>query len=306
MATGKQSKLLILSDGKPGHLNQALALARYVGLPYEIVRVGFRNKLCKLFSYAADWLGVAASALFSTATIDNGGFRAVVSCGSETYYANKLLARKLGIPSVAVMLPRGYRLDFDLIIAQEHDSPPVMANVLTLPVNLCCVVPQNVFVPDSGKRYVAVVVGGPNDVYAFEPHSFSKVLDGIFQLFPDHHIVLTTSRRTPLEIEQITDRYPFAWKVIYSQNPVNPVPDFLAVSDYVFITADSTSMISEAVTFGTAKVEIIPLSCKGNVGKFGQLIAILKQKGALHVFDGTVGGADVKIDLAGLLKKVQV
>jgi hypothetical protein len=37
----------------------------------------------------------------------------VVSAGSETYYANKVLARRHGVPSVAIMLPRGYRLNFD-------------------------------------------------------------------------------------------------------------------------------------------------------------------------------------------------
>ena len=41
----------------------------------------------------------------------------------EVITGNKAVARRLGIPSVAVMLPRGYRFDFDLIIAQAHDDP---------------------------------------------------------------------------------------------------------------------------------------------------------------------------------------
>jgi len=301
----QERKYLILSDGKPGHVNQSIALARHLGRPFEIVGVHFRNRPVKLLSFLLDRVGVYTPSLLRWDPPE-GDFCAVVSAGSETYYANKVLARRRGVPSVAIMLPRGYRLDFDLIIAQEHDNPPVKKNILSLPVNLSRVEPQGVFRPRAGVRYVALVVGGPNPVFGFDRDQFRQALDAVFACFPGYRIVVTTSRRTPVGIEEEIDRYPFEEKIIYSRNPVNPIPDFLASCEYVFLTADSTSMISEAVTFGRARIEIIPLPTRKDPGKYDRMIGTLVELGCVHRFDGRPGTADRKIDLADMLGGITI
>ena len=295
-----EKKILILSDGKPGHVNQSIALARHLGRPFETVGVHFRNRPFKLLSYLLDRVGVYIPSLLRWDP-SGGDFCAVVSAGSETYYANKVLARRFGVPAVSIMLPRGYRFDFDWIIAQEHDRPPRKENILVLPVNLSRVEPRGVFRPRAGERYIAVVVGGPNPVFGFDRDRFRQALDSIFAGFPDFRIVVATSRRTPADIEEEIDRHPFEEKFIYSRDPVNPIPDFLASCEYVFLTADSTSMISEAVTFGRARIEIIPLPARNRPGKYGRMIGSLVELGCVHLFDGRPGTADRKIDLAGML-----
>jgi len=301
----QERKYLILSDGKPGHVNQSIALARHLGRPFEIVGVHFRNRPVKLLSFLLDRVGVYTPSLLRWDPPE-GDFCAVVSAGSETYYANKVLARRRGVPSVAIMLPRGYRLDFDLIIAQEHDNPPVKKNILSLPVNLSRVEPQGVFRPRAGVRYVALVVGGPNQAFGFDRDRFRQALDAVFASFPEFQIVVTTSRRTPADIEEEIDRHPFEEKIIYSRNPVNPIPDFLASCEYVFLTADSTSMISEAVTFGRARIEIIPLPTRKDPGKYDRMIGTLVELGCVHRFDGRPGTADRKIDLADMLGGITI
>jgi len=301
----QERKYLILSDGKPGHVNQSIALARHLGRPFEIVGVHFRNRPFKLLSFLLDRVGVYTPSLLRWDPPE-GDFCAVVSAGSETYYANKVLARRSGVPSVAIMLPRGYRLDFDLIIAQEHDNPPVKKNILSLPVNLSRVEPQGVFRPRAGVRYVALVVGGPNQAFGFDRDRFRQALDAVFASFPEFRIVVTTSRRTPADIEEEIDRHPFEEKIIYSRNPVNPIPDFLASCEYVFLTADSTSMISEAVTFGRARIEIIPLPTRKDPGKYDRMIGTLVELGCVHRFDGRPGTADRKIDLADMLGGITI
>ena len=305
MSGGSGKKILVLSDGKPGHVNQSIAFANLLGRPFETVGVRFRRRPFKLLSYLFDRVGVYLPSLLRWDPPE-GPFCAVVSAGSETYYANKVLARRLGVPSVAIMLPRGYRLDFDLIIAQEHDHPPVKENIRTLPVNLCHVEPRGVFRPREGERYVALVVGGPNPVYGYDRERFRETLDAVFSGFPGYRIVVTTSRRTPADIEEEIDRYPFEEKIFYSRNPVNPIPDYLASCEYVFITADSTSMISEAVTFGRARIEIIPLPTRKDSGKYHRMIAKLVELGCVHRFDGRPGTADRKIDLADMLGGITI
>jgi len=298
-------KILILSDGKPGHVNQSIAMARLLDRPFEIVRVHFRNRLSKLLSYPLDRIGVYSPSLLRWEPPERD-FCAVVSAGSETYYANKVLARRFGIPAVAIMLPRGYRLDFDRIIAQEHDRPPRKGNILVLPVNLSRVEPRGVFRPRAGERYVALVVGGPNPAFGFDRDQFRQALDSIFAGFPGCRIVVATSRRTPAEIEEEIDRHPFEEKFLYSRDPANPIPDFLASCEYVFLTADSTSMISEAVTYGRARIEILPLPARKDPGKYGRMIGALVELGCVHLFDGRPGTADRKIDLAGMLGGITI
>ncbi|NNJ71502.1 MAG: hypothetical protein HKP10_09490, partial [Kiritimatiellales bacterium] len=42
---------LIISDGKPGHVNQSKALCVHLGLDVEVLEVVYRNKASKGLSY---------------------------------------------------------------------------------------------------------------------------------------------------------------------------------------------------------------------------------------------------------------
>lgn len=297
-------KFLILSDGKPGHVNQSIAFAELSGHEYIIVQVKFRNRICKAFSYLFDRIGLYTTPLFSL-TGDIQGCSTVVSAGSETYYANRTLATKLGMRSVSVMLPSGYCYNgFDQIIAQKHDRPPVRANIQTLPINLCKVRPQSIFRPEAGGHYLGLIIGGPNKVFRMDTDGLRRQIEQIITLFPNHKLAVSTSRRTPAAVEEMLSSFQFYKSWIYSSDPANPIPDFLAHSDYVFITADSTSMISEAVSFGTSAVEILPLIETGPEKKFSALINELEDRGCLHRFDGRVGACRTKVDLLAELSGV--
>ena len=171
----QSDRLLILSDGKPGHLNQSIAFARHLGYAYDICSVGFKSWLAKAASYLADRFGLQIEQLVHLDSFA-GSFRAVVSAGSETYYANKLLAKRLGAKSVAIMLPQGYRYDFDLIVAQQHDDPPDRPNLISLPINLSYVEPQGLVMPVKGRKYAAVIVGGDSKQGEMDPEVLRKQL----------------------------------------------------------------------------------------------------------------------------------
>ena len=113
--TSEEAPFLILSDGKPGHLNQSIAFARLLDRPYEIMDVGLRNRIYKPLSYLFDLLGISASWLLNI-TGDIPECSAVISTGSETYYANRVLSQKLGVKSVTTMLPRGRRREPAVVI----------------------------------------------------------------------------------------------------------------------------------------------------------------------------------------------
>ncbi|MRI83444.1 MAG: hypothetical protein C6I00_03400 [Nitratiruptor sp.] len=278
-------RALIVSDGRRGHLNQALAFCHYAGLEYEIVEVRFRSRLAKGLGYGLDWLGLYTRRLFEPFAL-RGPFDLVVGAGSSTYYALKLLAREYGAKSVALMNPKGFRKDFDLIFTQPHDK----GEGIEIPVNFAYAKATGLV--ELGPRDVAFVVGGPNKRFAMEPEEIEQVAEFLFANF-DGKRVLSTSPRTPRAIEELLEGYPWDYKVIYSKNPINPIGDFLQAG-YVFITQDSTSMISEALSGGRAAVEVVKL--KGDGGKFQRFVEYLAQEGYLHLFDGALGNARRKVD----------
>ena len=114
---------------------------------------------------------------------------------------------------------------------------------------------------------------------------------------------VTTSRRTPHEVEDLVDRLPFDYKLIYSRDQFNPIPAFVMLCATLFVTSDSTGMISEAVTRGTARVEIL-MNLRRQQSKFGRLVQNLERDGYVHVFTRTLGDARRKIDLSPALQRV--
>lgn len=288
---------MILSDGKPGHVNQSIAFARVLDCDYDLCRVGFRFPLFKALSYAADQLHWSSSALFDHDPL-RGDYRAVVSAGSETYYANRVLAKKLRIKSVAIMLPQGYRYDFDLIVAQQHDQPPKREHIISLPVNLSYCEPQGLVSGNVHQGSVAVIIGGDSKHGPLEVETLASQIQRIFRLFPEHSFWLTTSRRTPAAVEEMLRQFSWTKAFFYSRERLNPVPDFICSSEYLFLTADSSSMISEAVSSGTAYVELLQ-TASDQLGsdKLRRMINYLQSIDAVHLFNSRPGCANRKIDL---------
>ena len=295
-------KALIVSDGKKGHLNQSIAFCNYLDIPYEIVDVRFKNRFFKWLSYLLDHVRIYTLGLLHTEPLARTSYSTVVCAGSGTYYAAKCYSEAWGAKSIAMMLPKGYSYDFDLIFAQIHDNPPRDKNILPIPANFSYVTPQGIYVPKK-KQAIGIVIGGDNKVFTFSAQRLKKQLDTIQALYPDYEVAITTSPRTSSQIETLIEGYGFAYEVIFSKNPINPIPDFLAGCETVFITADSTSMISEAISYGQANVVVLPLDAKEE-NKFTRFVQRLKHEGYLDVFDGTRGDKNRKIDFRKYLQGI--
>lgn len=285
-------RALILSDKKAGHLNQSIAFAQIAGMEYAVTEVRYKQRWFKSLSYLYDRLGIKTGALFEC-SLPEGKFDCVVAAGSTAAYPLKVIANRLHAKSVCMMLPRGYRLDYDVIFAQKHDHPPKASNIIEIPANFSRSEPRGLYRADAPS--VGIVVGGNNAVFTFSVEAFKKQLDEILEQCKEYRIAITTSPRTPREIEELVESYPFDYTVIYSSNPINPIPDFLTRCERVFITQDSTSMLSEAISSGEAYIEILPLQCEGE-NKFTRLSEDLEREGYAHRYDGTLGDARKKID----------
>ena len=307
-------KAIVLTDGKAGHENQSKAFTRALGLDFQLVPVKFKSPFHKMLSYLFDRLGIRTVGLLQGQEVFNAetqrrrekGARessqpgtVVIGTGSGTFYAAKALARRLGAKCGVVLYPRGYDLgSFDCILAPSFDNPAKLPNVVEIPANL--VANDSDFyekgVAAFKERYqgatdnlVGVIVGGPNKCSAMTVEWMKSRLDEIFAANKGAQLVVTTSRRTPADVEALVDSYPWAYKLIYSKDHFNPIPAFVQLAKRLYVTAESTGMLSEACTFG--KAEVIALdNLKPGPHKFRRFVENLRR-------DGYVDGCR-KVDLS--------
>lgn len=300
-------KALILTDGKAGHENQSKALARALGLEAVVLPVSFKSRAAKALSYLFDAVNVRSASLFRTAAPvpSAEGFRAVIGTGSGVFYAVKVVAETLSLPSAVVLYPRGYRISgFTCVMAPAFDRPVRAPNVLEIPVNL--VASDEKFYQAGVDAFrsrhvpsrdaVAVIVGGPNKCSAMSAEWMRACLERVFAEGAGKEFWVTTSRRTPADVEAVVDSFPFDYKLIYSREKFNPIPAFVKLAGRLYVTAESTGMLSEACTAGSAEVEVLDNLVPGK-HKFRVFVDMLKAGGYV--------GSSRKVDMTGLFAKAK-
>ena len=293
-------KVLILTDGKAGHENQSKAFARALGCEFDLVEIHFKSKLAKALSYLLDWLGVLNTNLTDLTDPTKRDYVAVIGTGSGTFYAAKAVAKKLGVKCGVVLYPRGYDVkSFDCVLAPAFDRPKTAANVIEIPANL--VANDEAFyskgIEDFKAHYgkcsnggvfecsnaQAVIIGGPNKCSTMTPEWMKAQLDAIFNSKPQTSNLkpefwVTTSRRTPPDVEAVVDSYPWNYKLLYSKDHFNPIPAFVKLAKKLYVTAESTGMLSEACTFGSAEVVALD-NLNPGLHKFRRFVDDLRKGG---------------------------
>ena len=304
-------RALILTDGKAGHENQSVAFARSLGCSFDVMPVSFKSRAAKTASYLLDHISVRSLRLYRECetmrrVAGNGGYDVVIGTGSGTFYAAKAMAAAMKIKCGVVLYPRGYRISsFGCILAPVFDNPATSHNVIAIPVNL--VASDAEFyakgVDEFRKRHTvrgasaaAVVVGGPNKRASMTAQWMKEQLDAVFAECSDCEKWVTTSRRTPQDVEALIDSYPWDYKLIYSREKFNPIPAFVALAKRLYVTAESTGMLSEACISGCAEVYALD-NLKSGGHKFRRFVDSLKAGGYV--------GSSRKVDLSDAIARAR-
>ena len=231
-------RVLVLSDGKPGHVKQSRAVVdvlreRHPALTQTTVEIRYRSRLarlaCLLWSWASGGRTGAERCLAWTLTRESArsllGRYAdlIVSCGASLAPVNLLWAGEHRAKSVIVMnpspLPTGR---FSLVIAPRHDGLPRRANVVPI-AGAFAAGPSGA--PEAAAAHlrahprfraapqgpvahrhpvVAVLLGGDTAQYAVDA-AFAAGLVVQVQAAcerADGWFLVTSSRRTTAETEQ--------------------------------------------------------------------------------------------------------
>ena len=232
--------ILVLNDGKAGHLNQSLAVAKELrrarstqGFKSEetkitVVDVKYKSALsrailtaCSLF---ASWRchGCMKCMKFCLEketydTLMRAYSEFVISCGSSLAPVNIYMSKENNAKNVVIMKPNiamACLRKFNLSIIPRHDNPKISRNVVVtdLAPNLIDKAKMHedaeslkCHIGPEIKDAIALFVGGDNPEFSLTGDIMNSVIEGVSG-FCDRagaQILATTSRRTSPEIEGI-------------------------------------------------------------------------------------------------------
>ena len=246
----------IVSDGKPGHVNQSLGLAEALAraTPTAI------HRLPAMPAWRA-WLG------WLLKSVPGGTFPKpdlIVGAGHATHLTLLALQRAYGGRSVVLMKPSLPRRCFDLCIVPEHDG--VAADVRTLVTAGALNRIRPARVRDAGHGLI--LIGGASKHFDWDSDAIQLQIKSILARTPDTQWTLTTSRRTPVDFLEALPAFPNLTLIPHTATPPDWLPAQLARSSTVWVTPDSASMVFEALTAGAdVGVFDLPVNPKSRVGR---------------------------------------
>jgi lauroyl/myristoyl acyltransferase/mitochondrial fission protein ELM1 len=295
-----QRRVLILSDGKAGHVKQSQALANMVcdlGFETEIrtAEVLFRTRASAAgLAVIARFLGAGAARACLRFFLDKRTydevmrdvFDVVISAGSSLAAVNIAVAHENDAAAIAIMKPGLLSYgQLDLVVMPEHDRPPKKENVVIITGSLHDVSAASMnrdyemlltrrpqAAQRSGGPKIGLLVGGNSRYYAIGEPLAEVLVSGLRRLQQETaaSLLVTTSRRTPEPVVRML-REAFASREdcklfvdAARDNPPGTVGGILYTSDILIVSGESISMVSEAVASAKPVVVFEPERLAGD------------------------------------------
>ncbi len=261
-------KAILLTQGMHGMVSQVEGLARALGLSYKHQTV----KLKSFWNLIPPKFSPISENLVKEKFICDS--RIIISCGRKSVIPSIALKKRLGkeIFTIHVQNPKVSFKHFDLVISPEHDNIKG-DNVITTTGAIHYLTKKEMKENSSylglekeKKKLVAFIIGGPNKYFSYSEQSVHQSFNKIKTLFtPDKYkVIVIPSYRTPENIiKKAYDTFNFNHHVVREVNK-SAYLSALAISDYVVVTCDSSSMISEAAATGKPVYIAMMKSLKSN------------------------------------------
>lgn len=255
--------LWLITDDKPGHRNQL-----------EGLRLGFE----RFGEVQAHWLSVRSP---WRCLLDWGLGRfppglalpdpdLVVVAGHRTHLCGLAARRCRGGRLVALMRPSLPSGLFDACVIPLHDDAPTNARIIRTRGVLN---PMQVGVKTPGSA--AILIGGISRHYRWDDDAVAQAIEALLARWPA--AVVTDSRRTPTSLRSRLVGFAGTRYKPWEDCPPGWLAATLASTETAWITADSVSMVYEALTAGcaTGLIELAP--ARSAPGKIAAGLASLEQ-----------------------------
>ncbi len=276
----KQSPLCITAfyDTRPGHVKQTRGLIQALKAftPVQAAEVFLPDyNLSKIFH---DWLGFMGVVSAGKKNPDQSKPDLILGTGTHTHIPMLLHRRRYGGKVVTCMTPEWpLAKHMDLCFIPEHDAPKATDNIITTlgPPNTA--VDRNTHDPLQGL----VVIGGiDSKTHHWDNEKMADQIRRVIAIQPHIFWTLSTSPRTPHEmvsmLADIAKDCPGTRFVPFEQTGSGWIENQYAKSNAVWVSADSVSMVYEALSAG-CRVGILPVDWKKKGTRLARAIDLLEK-----------------------------
>lgn len=267
--------VLIIRDDKPGHYNQTDGLLLSLkeidkNIKVQYIDIEIKSKISRsLLKFLLNNFSFFSSKnslgyikyFYKKFSIPKQKPDLVISTGGNTANLNAWLARVYQSKNILNGALRGLKEDLFTSITTVIDlnyknqiildvAPSVIQhNKLTQKAQEFLKHNQL----DSRQNYYSLLIGGNGSGYAYDDTFYNNLIEFVKQISKKDNIkwLITTSRRTPIQIEkQLQTELSLycSYFVAYNQKEEKILSSFLGLSKKIFVTEESASMISEAIT----------------------------------------------------------
>jgi mitochondrial fission protein ELM1 len=281
----------VVTEGMIGMENQCLGVAEALGETPAIKRIGLRQPwkfLCPFIGFEQGWS-------FTGDPLRSPWPDLAIGCGRKSIAALRYIKRASGGKTFITFIqdPKIPTCVFDLVAVPAHDArkgdniietvaAPGRLNRARLEEGRA--VWADVFGTMPSPR-VVVLIGGSSQSNTLTPENVERIAAQLNALAAEgYHLIVTPSRRTGDENTRVLRKAlegSGAW--IWDGTGDNPYFGMLGWADYVIVTSDSVSMISEATV--TGKPVYITM-IDGHSGRHDRFYDSMASRGITRMFEG--------------------
>ena len=285
-------KALLLTQGMHGMVSQVEGLAKALGLSYKHQKIELKS----FWNLIPPKISPISENLVKNKFVCD--CKIIISCGRKSVIPSIALKKRLGnqIFNIHIQDPKVSFEHFDLIVSPEHDRLRG-ENIINTTGAIHYLTKKEIndnskylgIEKDKRKELVAFIIGGPNKYYNFSEKQIHELFNKVKTLFtPDKFkIIVIPSYRTPENILKIAfNTFSINHHVVKNIDK-KAYLSALAISNYIVVTCDSTSMISEAAMTGKP-VYIAMMKSFKPTGRFKKFYSQLKDLGITRELEDRV------------------
>ena len=247
-------KGLLLTEGMHGMISQVEGLANALDLDFMHEKIELNN----FWKLIPPKITPIQSFVFKN-KIDEK-YDIIISCGRKSVIPSLYLKKKFKkkILNIHIQDPKVSLDNFDFVVIPEHDGVNGK-NVITTKGAIHYLRGEEL---DGNKDYlksqikkenlVTLIVGGPNKYYDYNEQAIKEIFSKINRNFINKgfQLILIPSMRTPKKIIDLAKNFFSNDQIIITEVDKKAYLSSLKISNYIVVTCDSTSMISEAAITG--------------------------------------------------------
>jgi len=249
-------KGLLLTEGMHGMISQVEGLAKALDVNFTHQKVELKS-FWKLIPPS-----VTPKSNISFKKFEIPDFDLIISCGRKSVIPSIYLKQKSKkkIYNIHIQDPKINFNFFDFIIAPEHDEISG-SNVISTKGAIHYLSNSEIadnseylktLIKKDNRKIFSLILGGPTKYYEYSELNMKNIFDTLLNLNQneDFQLVVIPSMRTPKSTIQFAKEYFGENHTVIEQIDKKAYLSALALSDFIIVTCDSSSMISEVALTG--------------------------------------------------------